>query len=87
MVCDALKRLHEARGDKIIIFCNHIFSLKEYAIRLKIPFICGEVDDKERMSIIAHFRDGIEINTIILLKENNTFYRLIKITLWDTKAS
>jgi DNA excision repair protein ERCC-3 len=72
MACDALKRLHEARGDKIIIFCNHIFSLKEYAIRLKIPFICGEVDDKERMSIIAHFRDGIEINTIIFSEVGDT---------------
>jgi len=65
MVCDALKRLHEARGDKIIIFCNSIFSLKEYTNKLDIPYICGEVNDQKRMSIITDFRDGIKANTII----------------------
>lgn len=43
MACHYLKKLHEARGDKIIIFCDHLFTLKEYAHQLEIPFICGEV--------------------------------------------
>lgn len=28
MACDYLVKLHEARGDKIIIFCDQIFALK-----------------------------------------------------------
>lgn len=34
MACDYLMKLHEDRGDKIIIFCDHIFTLKELALRL-----------------------------------------------------
>jgi DNA excision repair protein ERCC-3 len=48
-----LKKMHEERGDKIIIFCDHIFSLKEYAHRLGIPYISGEVSNLERMNIIS----------------------------------
>lgn len=52
MSCDYLVRLHQSRGDKIIIFCDHIFSLKEYAERLMIPAIYGAVSDRERINII-----------------------------------
>ena len=45
--------MHEERGDKIIIFCDHIFSLKEYAHQLGIPYISGEVSNLERMNIIS----------------------------------
>jgi DNA excision repair protein ERCC-3 len=72
MSCDYLVRLHKSRGDKIIIFCDHIFSLKEYAERLKIPMIYGKVGDKERLNIISHFRDGNEINCIIFSRVGDT---------------
>jgi DNA excision repair protein ERCC-3 len=72
MACHYLVKLHEARGDKIMIYCDHIFTLKEYAKLLKIPFICGEVGERERLNIIAHFRDGNEINTIISSKVGDT---------------
>jgi DNA excision repair protein ERCC-3 len=48
MACDYLRQIHEARGDKIIIFCDHLFALEIYARKLKIPFISGVVPDKER---------------------------------------
>jgi DNA excision repair protein ERCC-3 len=48
MACHYLMKLHEARGDKIMIFCDHIFAIKEYAKRLSVPFICGEVGERER---------------------------------------
>jgi DNA excision repair protein ERCC-3 len=48
MACHHLVKFHEARGDKIMIFCDHIFALKEYAYRLGIPFICGDVSELER---------------------------------------
>ena len=72
MACDYLMKLHESRGDKIIIFCDHIFALKELALHLGIPFICGEVSERERLNIIAHFRDGNEINTIIFSRVGDT---------------
>lgn len=72
MACHYLVKLHEARGDKIMIFCDHIFALKEYAKNLNIPYISGEVSDKERQGIISHFRDGNEINTIIFSKVGDT---------------
>lgn len=58
MACHYLKNLHEARGDKIIIFCDHLFSCKEYSERLGIPRITGEVSNLERMNIITQFREG-----------------------------
>ena len=52
MAAHYLMKLHEARGDKIIIFCDHIFALMEYAVRLGIPYISGDVGEKERLNII-----------------------------------
>lgn len=48
MAAHYLVKLHESRGDKTLIFCDHIFALKEYAMRLNIPYICGEVGERER---------------------------------------
>lgn len=48
MACHYLMKLHEARGDKIMIFCDHIFALKKYAKKLGIPYISGEVGERER---------------------------------------
>lgn len=72
MTCDYLVKLHEARGDKIIIFCDHIFAIRQYAHCLGIPYISGEVGDRERLNIISHFRDGNEINTIIFSRVGDT---------------
>lgn len=72
MACHYLVKLHEARGDKIMIFCDHIFALKEYAHRLRVPYICGEVSERERQNIISHFRDGNEINTIVFSRVGDT---------------
>lgn len=32
--CQFLIRFHERRNDKIIVFADNVFALKEYAIRL-----------------------------------------------------
>ena len=58
MACDYLMKLHETRGDKIIIFCDHIYALKELAIRLGVPYISGEVTERERLNIISEFKNG-----------------------------
>ena len=35
--CEYLMRFHEARGDKILIFSDSVFALREYARQLKRP--------------------------------------------------
>lgn len=37
--CQFLIRFHERRNDKIIVFADNVFALKEYAIRLNKYFI------------------------------------------------
>jgi DNA excision repair protein ERCC-3 len=72
MACDYLRKVHEERGDKIIIFCDHIFALKIYAKQQNIPYISGEVGERERNNIISQFRDGTEINCIIFSRVGDT---------------
>ena len=48
-----LMRFHEARGDKIIIFSDLVYSLKLYAEMLKRPLIYGETPERERQAILG----------------------------------
>ena len=64
--CEYLIRLHEQRGDKIIVFCDNISLLKDMARRTRKPFICGSVSMQERMAIIRCFQHSNRINTIFL---------------------
>ena len=64
--CEFLIRLHEQRGDKIIVFCDNISLLKDMARRTKKPFICGSVSMQERMAIIRCFQHSNRINTVFL---------------------
>ena len=50
--CQFLLQFHEGRGDKIIVFSDNIFSLKEYATRLKKYFIYGPTPHSERSDIL-----------------------------------
>lgn len=43
MACQFLIDFHErVRGDKVIVFSDNIFALREYAVKLGKPFIYGE---------------------------------------------
>lgn len=64
--CEFLIRLHEQRGDKVIVFCDNISLLKDMARRTKKPFICGSVSMQERMAIIRCFQHSNRINTVFL---------------------
>lgn len=55
-VCEFLIRFHEARNDKVIVFSDNLFALKEVAFALKRPFISGEVGLQERMIILGKFK-------------------------------
>lgn len=42
MACQFLIDFHErVRGDKVIVFSDNIFALREYAVKLGKPFIYG----------------------------------------------
>eukprot|EP00951_Prasinocladus_malaysianus_P005918 scaffold41787_cov28-Prasinocladus_malaysianus.AAC.1 len=50
--CQFLLEYHERRGDKIIVFSDNIFALKEYATRLHKYFIYGPTPHGERTDIL-----------------------------------
>lgn len=67
--CKALIAKHEAtRGDKIIVFSDNIFALREYALRLHKPFIYGDTSHGERTRILNTFKLSNDVNTIFLSK-------------------
>lgn len=39
--CSYLIRLHEAKGDKVLVFSDNVFALKTYALALNKPMIYG----------------------------------------------
>mmetsp|Transcript_8471 Transcript_8471/g.37770 ORF Transcript_8471/g.37770 Transcript_8471/m.37770 type:complete len:728 (+) Transcript_8471:771-2954(+) len=71
-MCQYLVRYHSAKKDKIIIFSDNIFALKQYAIRLNAPFIYGPTTQKERMRVLHHFQTNSEVNCILLSKVGDT---------------
>eukprot|EP01054_Gregarina_sp_Poly1_P007479 Gregarina_sp_Poly_1__7478@NODE_416_length_8734_cov_134_157609_g338_i0_p1_GENE_NODE_416_length_8734_cov_134_157609_g338_i0NODE_416_length_8734_cov_134_157609_g338_i0_p1_ORF_typecomplete_len848_score138_71ERCC3_RAD25_C/PF16203_5/1_5e81Helicase_C_3/PF13625_6/3_1e33ResIII/PF04851_15/1_3e20SNF2_N/PF00176_23/4_7e09SNF2_N/PF00176_23/1_3e03Helicase_C/PF00271_31/2_4e08AAA_30/PF13604_6/1_4AAA_30/PF13604_6/0_00024AAA_11/PF13086_6/2_6e03AAA_11/PF13086_6/0_033AAA_11/PF13086_6/4_4e02AAA_19/PF13245_6/2_9AAA_19 len=66
--CEFLVRFHEERKDKVIVFSDNLFALKEVAYALKRPFISGEVTLQERMVIINKFKTSPHFSTILLSK-------------------
>jgi DNA excision repair protein ERCC-3 len=66
--CDYLVRYHETRGDKIIVFSDNLFALREYAVRMKKPFLYGGTGHQERTRILHAFKTNPSVNTIFLSK-------------------
>jgi DNA excision repair protein ERCC-3 len=69
---DFLVRFHEARGDKIIVFSDLVYSLKLYAEMLKKPLIYGETPERERQAILGTFRASDAVRTICISKVGDT---------------
>lgn len=63
---------HEQRGDKIIVFSDNVYALKEYALKLGKPFIFGSTPQQERMNILQNFQYNDQVNTIFLSKVGDT---------------
>jgi DNA excision repair protein ERCC-3 len=66
--CDYLVRYHETRGDKIIVFSDNLFALREYAVRMKKPFLYGGTGHQERTRILHAFKTNPAVNTVFLSK-------------------
>ncbi len=70
-----LRRLHlwksklgsaalQARGDKIIVFADNIFALREYATRIVRPYIYGATSHVERTRILHQFKHNPKASTL-----------------------
>jgi DNA excision repair protein ERCC-3 len=64
--CQYLIKYHEARGDKIIIFSDNLYTLKLFAVKMQRAYIYGGTDQEERMNVLENFRHNPLINTIFL---------------------
>lgn len=70
--CQYLINYHESRGDKIIVFSDELYSLKQYALKLKKVFIYGGTSQAERMQVLENFQHNPEVNTLFLSKIGDT---------------
>lgn len=66
--CQYLVQYHEARGDKVIVFSDNLFALREYAIRMRKPFLYGGTGHQERTRILHAFKSNPAVNTVFLSK-------------------
>ncbi|CAK6448661.1 unnamed protein product [Pipistrellus nathusii] len=74
--CQFLIKFHERRNDKIIVFADNVFALKEYAVRLNKFYIYGPTSQGERMHILQNFKHNPKINTIFISKVGDTSFDL-----------
>ena len=64
MACEFLVNYHErVRGDKIIVFSDNIFALREYAVRMHKPLIYGATPHAERTQVLHAFKHKPEVGT------------------------
>lgn len=66
--CQYLVQYHESRGDKVIVFSDNLFALREYAIRMRKPFLYGGTGHQERTRILHAFKTNPSVNTVFLSK-------------------
>lgn len=60
-VCEYLIRHHEARGDKIIVFSDNLYTLKFLAREMGRPEVHGQISDKDRAMIFEAFQKGTKL--------------------------
>ena len=70
--CENIIKTHELKGDKIIVFSDDVFALKQYANTLNRPFIYGGSSHVDRIRLLDMFRHNPALNTIFLSKVGDT---------------
>jgi len=75
-LCQYLIRYHERRNDKIIVFSDNVFALKEYALQMNKPYIFGDTSQSERMKVLNNFQCNPKVNTIFVSKVADTSFDL-----------
>ena len=66
MCTEFLIRYHEARNDKIIVFCDNVAPLKYYAAKLGKPVIHGDTKDAERLELLDRFQKSPSAMTLFI---------------------
>lgn len=70
--CEYLVRYHEARGDKVLVFADDIYTLQLYAFKMGKAFIYGDTSHEERLQALENFRHNPRVNTLFLSKIGDT---------------
>lgn len=60
--CQFLVKYHERRNDKIVVFSDNVFALREYALMMKKPYIYGPTSQGERLQILQNFIHNPKVN-------------------------
>ncbi|KAL6181281.1 hypothetical protein ACLB2K_047936 [Fragaria x ananassa] len=67
-MCEYLIQYHQRRGDKIIVFSDNLFTLTEYATKLRKPMIYGATSQAETSIILEEFKTNPNVNTVFMSK-------------------
>ena len=70
--CQFLIDFHERRGDKVIVFSDNVYALKQYAEGLKKPYIYGDTGQRERELVLQNFQYNDAVSTVFLSKIGDT---------------
>lgn len=68
--CEYLIHYHLEKGDKIIVFSDHLFPLIEYSKMLNFPLIYGSTSHKDRLRILNEFQN--QLNCVFISKVGDT---------------
>jgi DNA excision repair protein ERCC-3 len=70
--CSYLIDFHEAKYDKILVFCDNLYCLKRYAGVMKRPYICGAVKQSDRARLLEQFKTSDEVNCLFISRVGDT---------------
>lgn len=62
-ICQRLIQYHEAKGDKVLVYCDHIDALKLYAEKINRPFIYGGTPTEDARQLLARFQIDVPSET------------------------
>lgn len=95
-ICQRLIQYHEARGDKILVYCDNIDAMKRYAAMLDRHFIYGGTSEEEKQTLLKKFQievpretEGMnwrEVSRIRVLRKN-TINTLLVSRIGDTSLN
>eukprot|EP00124_Ichthyophonus_hoferi_P002677 Ihof_evm2s193 gene=Ihof_evmTU2s193 len=71
-ICQHLCRMHERRGDKVIVFSDNVYALVKYATKMGHPFIHGSTGHPERMKVLESFVRNPAQNVVFISKVGDT---------------
>lgn len=61
-ICQRLIQYHEAKGDKVLVYCDHIDALKLYADKVNRPYIYGGTPIEEARQLLSRFQIDVSTN-------------------------